>query len=368
MKRWMALLALWFCAVAQAHQASEAYLTFRADGDLLEQRLDIALQDLDRDLALDANGDGELTWGEVRLRWADIEALADAGVRFVADGKACTRLDRSGPQLDTHSDGTHAVLISRWRCPAPVRELLIDYRLFARSDAAHRGLARLAGAAGEPQVLVPGAPAQALSAATQGPWGFVIEGMAHIAGGLDHVAFLVTLLLVAVWRRQGRRWVPRERGVGALAEALRLVTAFTLAHSVTLGLAASGLIDPPAAAVESLIALTVLLAALDNLRPWIPGPRWLMVGVFGLVHGIGFAGPLKNLGLSGAEIVVPLLAFNVGVELGQLAVVLMLLPWALRWRSAGVYRRWIVPFASGAIAVLALLWCVERSFAVQLLP
>ena len=364
----MILLVLWVCAAAQAHQASEAYLTFRADGDRLEQRLDIALRDLDRDLALDANGDGELTWGEVRLRWADIEALADAGVRFVADGKACTRLDRSGPLLDEHSDGTHAVLLSRWQCPAPVRELLIDYRLFARSDAAHRGLARLAGAAGEPRVLVPGAGAQTLSAATQSPWGFVIEGMGHIAGGLDHVAFLVTLLLVAVWRRDGSRWVPRERAAGALAEAFRLVTAFTVAHSLTLGLAASGLIDPPAAAVESLIALTVLLAALDNLRPWVPGPRWLMVGAFGLVHGIGFAGPLKALGLSGTGIVVPLLAFNLGVELGQLALVVLLLPWALRWRSSTVYCRRIVPFASGAIAVLALLWCVERSFAVQLLP
>jgi hypothetical protein len=366
--RFLLMLALLLSGAAQAHQASEAYLSYRVDGTAVEQRLDVALRDLDRDLALDVNGDAELTWGEVRARWADILALTDDGLRFTADGAACTRLDRAEPQLDAHSDGTHAVLISHWRCPAAVHELQIDYRLFARSDAGHRGLARIAGTAGEPRVLVPGAGPQRLSAEGQGLGGFVVEGMGHIASGLDHVLFLVTLLLVAVWRRDGRGWVPRDGARSAFAETLRLVTAFTLAHSVTLGLAASGLIDPPAALVESLIALTVLLAALDNLRPFVPGPRWLMVGAFGLVHGIGFAGPLKDLGLRGAELVLPLLAFNVGVELGQLAVVLLLLPGAVALRRAGFYRRWVVPGGSGAIAVLALLWCVERSFAVQLLP
>ncbi|RTL46705.1 MAG: HupE/UreJ family protein [Burkholderiales bacterium] len=368
MTRLLLMLFALVCSAAQAHQASEAYLVYRVEGAAIEQRLDVALRDLDRDLTLDANGDAELSWGEVRARWPDIEALADDGVRFTADGAACTRLDRGPPQLDEHSDGTHAVLVSHWRCPQDVHELQVDYRLFARTDAAHRGLARIAGTAGEPRVLVPGRGPQTLSAEQRSVTGFIAEGIAHIASGLDHVLFLVTLLLVAVWRRDGRGWAPRDSARSAFAETLRLVTAFTLAHSVTLGLAASGLIDPPAAVVESLIALTVLLAALDNLRPFVPGPRWLMVGAFGLVHGIGFAGPLKDLGLRGAELVLPLMAFNLGVELGQLAVVALLLPAALWCRRAVVYRRWIVPGGSGAIAVLALLWCVERSLAVQLLP
>lgn len=362
---WFALL---LSGAAQAHQASEAYVVYRVDGSNVEQRLDISLRDIDRDIALDADGDGALSWGEVRRRWPDIEALANSGLRFTADGAACTQQGHPVPQLDEHSDGMHAVLVSHWRCPAAVHELAIDYRLFAATDAAHRGLARLIGAAGEPLVLVPGAGPQRLNAPGRGLGGFVVEGMAHIASGLDHVLFLVTLLLVAVWRRDGAGWAPRDSARSAFAETLKLVTAFTLAHSITLGLAASGAIDPPAAAVESLIALTVLLAALDNLRPFVPGPRWLMVGLFGLVHGIGFAGPLKDLGLRGAELVLPLLGFNVGVELGQLAVVALLLPLALALRSAVAYRRWIVPGGSGAISVLALLWCVERSMAVQLLP
>ncbi len=367
MIRCLLWFALVFSAAAQAHQASEAYLVYRVGGVEVEQRLDIALRDLDRDLALDADGDGSLNWGEVRARWPDIEALAHDGLRFTADGAACTPLDRSAPLLDEHSDGTHAVLVSHWRCPAPVHALEIDYRLFAHTDAAHRGLARLVGAAGEPLVLVPGAGPQRLNAESQGLGGFVVEGMGHIASGLDHVLFLVTLLLVAVLRREGTGWAPRASARNALAETLKLVTAFTLAHSVTLGLAASGLIDPPAAVVESLIALTVLLAALDNLRPSVPGPRWAMVGLFGLVHGVGFAGPLKDLGLRGAELVLPLLGFNVGVELGQLAVVALLLPPALWLRARPAYRAWIVPGLSAAVAALALVWCLERALGWQLL-
>jgi hypothetical protein len=366
--RWFAALLLFASSAAWSHQSSEAYLSYRVTGADVEQRLDIALRDLDRDLALDADGDGRLSWGEVRMRWPDIERLAADGVRFTAGGAACAPKGSATPQLEEHSDGMHAVLVTQWHCPADVQELQITYRLFAATDAGHRGLARLVGAAGQPLVLVPGAAAQRLGVDSRGFAGFVIEGMAHIAGGLDHVLFLVTLLLVAVWHRHGRGWAPRASARSAFAETLRLVTAFTVAHSITLGLAASGVIDPPAAAVESLIALTVLLAALDNLRPFVPGPRWAMVGLFGLVHGVGFAGPLKDLGLRGTELVLPLLGFNLGVELGQLAVVALLLPLALALRDREVYRRWIVPGGSSAVAALALVWCVERSLAVQLLP
>ncbi|RZJ04509.1 MAG: HupE/UreJ family protein [Rubrivivax sp.] len=359
------LFLLLFSSAAWAHQASEAFLNYRVDGAAVEQRLDIALRDLDRDLGLDVDGDGNLSWGEVRTRWAGIERLASEGVRFTADGKVCQAAGASQPQLEEHRDGMHAVLVTHWQCPAAVGELLVDYRLFTTTDAGHRGLARVAG---EPVVLVPGAGPQRLNTEGRGLGSFIVEGMAHIAGGLDHVLFLATLLLVAVWRREGRGWAPRETARGALTEALKLVTAFTVAHSITLGLAASGAIDPPGAVVESLIALTVLLAALDNIRPFVPGPRWAMVGLFGLVHGVGFAGPLKDLGLRGAALIKPLLGFNVGVELGQLAAVALLLPLALALRSRRAYRRWIVPGGSSAIAGLATLWLAERSLALNLLP
>jgi hypothetical protein len=175
-------------------------------------------------------------------------------------------------------------------------------------------------------------------------------------------------MLVAVWRRAGAGWVPRASAASAWREALRLVTAFTLAHSVTLGLAAAGVLAPPSRWVESLIAASVLVAALDNLRPFMPGPRWITVGVFGFAHGFGFAGPLQALGLQRGGLALPLLGFNLGVEAGQLVVVGLLLPVACALRSAQAYRLGAVRGGSALIAGVAAVWLVERCFDVSLWP
>jgi HupE / UreJ protein len=366
-----ALAGLWLAAAAHAHQASDAFLTLRVDGTAVEQRLDVALRDLDRDLALDADGDGLLRWHEVRDRWAELERLVDAAVVVRADGSPCRSQARATPMLDEHADGRHAVLQRTLQCEAAPLVFSIDYRLFAATDPTHRGITRIVTADGTPhtRVLVPGAAplevsasgAPSATAAPQGAAGFFFEGLRHIAGGADHVLFVITLLLVAVWRREGGRWAPREQARSAWAEALRLVTAFTVAHSLTLGLAAAGVLAPPPRWIESLIALSVLVAAVDNLRPFVPGPRWLTVGFFGLVHGFGFAGPLQDLGLRGGELVMPLISFNLGVEAGQLLIVLMLLPLALVLRHTSTYRRWIVAPASAAVALLALGWTLQRA-------
>lgn len=367
----VALLA----GTAQAHKASDAYLSWQIDGARIEQRVDIALRDLDRDLRLDADGDGQLRWGELKPRWSEIEGLADQAITLRADGRDCPVVQRGEPQLDEHTDGRYAVLRQQRQCAAAVGELVLQYRLFAASDADHRGIARIdSGAASLQAVLVPGAAAQrfTLGGAGERPslgfGGFVAEGMHHIAIGLDHVLFLVSLLIVAVWRREGRGWVPRETAASAWLETLRLVTAFTVAHSITLALAALGVLAPPSRWVESLIAASVLLAALDNLRPFLRAPRWTMVSLFGLVHGFGFAGPLQDLGLAQGRLALPLLGFNLGVELGQLALVALLLPLAIALRHAPLYRRALVPGASAAVALLALAWTLERSLGWSLLP
>lgn len=368
------LVLVFLAGTAQAHKSSDAYLRWQVDGTRIEQRVDIALRDLDRELVLDADGDGALRWGEVRSRWAEIERLTDAAITLRADELDCPVTGRGTPQLDEHTDGHYAVLRLQRECAAAVGTLAVDYRLFADSDADHRGIARLdAGGATQQAVLVPGAAAQhfATGSGERGPLsfgGFVVEGMHHIAIGLDHVLFLATLLIVAVWRRDGRGWVPRETAASAWVETLRLVTAFTVAHSVTLGLAASGVLAPPSRWVESLIAASVLLAALDNLRPFLRAPRWVMVSLFGLVHGFGFAGPLQDLGLAPGQLALPLLGFNLGVELGQLAIVALLLPVAIAVRHAPLYRRALVPGASAAVALLALAWTLERSLGWSLLP
>jgi hypothetical protein len=360
---------------AAAHAASDAYLTLSIDGDRIEQRLDIALRDLDRDLVLDADGDGVLTWGEVRRRWDDITRLAAQDVQVTANGASCAPLAFAAPALDEHVDARHAVLRRSWRCTGAPTSLVLDYRLFATSDPTHRGIVRIVGGALQTtHVLVPGAPPSTVALgqethAPSGALGFFVSGLQHIANGPDHVLFLVTLLLVAVWRRApaAAGWVPREQARSAWGEALRLVTAFTVAHSLTLALAAGGARAPPARWVESLIAVSVFVAAIDNLRPFLPGPRWMTAAAFGLVHGFGLAGPLQELGLRGAALALPLFAFNLGVEAGQLTIVVVLLPAALFARRAAAYRRWIVRPVSAGVALLATAWTLERALALPLI-
>jgi hypothetical protein len=359
---------------AQAHKASDAYLRWHIDGSRVEQRVDIALRDLDRELTLDADDDGQLNWGEVRRRWADIERLADQGLQVSADGQPCAVVSSQPPQLDQHTDGQYAVLQRRLQCGAAVRTLEVDYRLFATSDATHRGIARIEGITPTSAVLVPAAGLQRYQAGVDGMAtgrsfaGFVAEGLHHIVVGLDHLLFLVTLLMVTVWRRDGAGWVPRSQARAAWVEALGLVSAFTVSHSITLALAAGGVLAPPTRWVESLIAISVLVAAVDNLRPFVRGPRWVMVSVFGLVHGFGFAGPLQDLGLRQGALALPLLGFNLGVELGQLALVALLLPLATALRGARWYRLAVVRGGSAAVATLAFTWTLERSLSLHLLP
>ena len=172
---------------------------------------------------------------------------------------------------------------------------------------------------------------------------------------------------VMVWRQVApRAWVPAERWRDVLVEVLKIVTAFTLAHSLTLTLAALGWLSLPSRWVESVIAASVVLAALNNLWPQMLGRRWAVALAFGLIHGFGFASVLSELGLPQQALALALVGFNVGVELGQLAIVAAFLPLALAGRRTGFYKHFVLQFGSVVIALLAGLWLVERAFDLKL--
>ena len=184
---------------------------------------------------------------------------------------------------------------------------------------------------------------------------------------------MLCLLLPAVMRRvrgaDGRaRWEPVPSWSAALAPVLGIVTAFTVAHSITLGLAAAGLVSLPAAFIEPAIAATIVLAALDNLRPIFPGPRWLVTFAFGLVHGFGFAGVLGELNLPALQFAWALLQFNLGLELGQVAIVLALSLLLFALRAHRHYPRWAITGGSAAALLTGALWFVQRTADVPLLP
>jgi len=356
---------------AFAHTTSEAYLSLvaREGAAVVSGRLDLALRDLDEVVALDRDGNGEITWGELRGEQAAVAAYAAARVSLAADGRAC-KTSAGDLQVVEHGTGTFAVLALSFDCGAPMRAITLDYRLFGDANPMHRGLLKLeAGAAVRSAVLDPGATAQTFELGEAGVWKtlvtYVGQGVWHIWIGIDHILFLVALLLPTVLWREGGRWVAARtlRAVGW--DVLKVVTGFTLAHSITLTLATLGWVNLPSRPVESVIAASVALAAANNLWPVIGGRRWAVAFAFGLVHGFGFAGALAELGLPQGALAASLLGFNLGVEIGQLAIVALFLPVAFALRSTRFYRQGVLIGGSVLIACVALLWFAERAFGIE---
>ena len=370
----LALGTLLTLTPAWAHKPSDSYLTIRAtEGQsAMAVRWDIALRDLDYVLTLDRDGNGELTWGEVRQRDPDITKLATSRLTLTADGSACP-LTASGPlMLDTHSDGNYAVLSLTAQCVgggALKAPLKLNYSMLFDVDPSHRGLVQWVAPGNDTaQALVFGTESAEQTLALQPTDGwqtlkqYIVDGTWHIWIGYDHILFLLSLLLPAVLLRRNQQWEPAPTLKGSFVEVLKVVTAFTLAHSITLSLAALGVISLPSRLVESVIAASVVLAALNNLRGTIEGKRWVMAFVFGLIHGFGFASVLADLGLPQDALVLALVGFNVGVELGQLAIVAVFLPIAFTLRRTWFYRVGVLTGGSILVAMLASWWLAQRLF------
>jgi len=360
-------------ALAHAHKPSDSYLAIRADGSSISGQWDIALRDLEYAVGLDADGNGEITWGELRSRQAEVAAYALARLQLRADRRPCM-LTPTAHLVDQHSDGAYAVLRFQARCEAArFSEIGIEYSLFFDLDPTHRGLLRLEGSSGtSTAVLGPERPrftaAVAESSRLAQFFDYLKHGIWHIWIGFDHVLFLLSLLLPAALQSGVRGWAPADRFAPVFWDAFKVVTAFTVAHSITLSLAALAVLALPSRLIESAIALSVLLAALNNLRPIVLGGRWIVAFVFGLVHGFGFAGVLADLGLPQQALLVALLGFNLGVETGQLAIVALFLPIAFWMRRTWIYRQLVMVGGSAAIALVALVWLLERSLDLRLFP
>ena len=368
----LATIALWLClgAPAWAHKASDSYLVLEVQGQTVAGQWDIALRDIDFAMGLDSDGDGDITWGELRARHTDLAAWA-LGHMNLQRGGACN-IKVTENLVDEHTDGRNAVLKLAGVCPQATSDLTLDYRLLFDLDDLHRGLLRLTlDGQTHTAVMAPERATQVFKAEGGTPLAqfgqYLVEGIWHIWIGFDHILFLVGLLLPAVLAREGGRW----RGVTHLKLAFKevawVVTAFTVAHSVTLSLAALGWVSLPSRLVESVIALSVLLAAANNLMPVVVHRRWLAAFVFGLIHGFGFASVLAELGLPADTLVLSLVGFNVGVELGQLAIVAVFLPLAFVLRHTPFYLRGVFAGGSVLIMLISAVWLAERVFDLKLL-
>lgn len=347
---------------ASAHRPSDAELQLRLEQQSLTAVLQLAVADVDRALDLDRDADRQLRWGEIRAAEARILTWLNTDMRAYAGRQHCP-WSMAAPQLSDRLAEPHLWLALEAQCTGDEVPDRLEYQLLFALDPHHRGIAR-ADLNGEQlqQILSPAQPALRLSATGSfSRWlSFVRSGIHHIWIGYDHLLFLLSLLLPAVLQWRQGRWQAAPSALQACGHLLWVVTAFTLAHSLTLALATLDLVRLPIVWVERAIAASVVLAALNNIRPLISRRHALLAFGFGLLHGFGFAAVLAETGLTGGAILAPLLGFNIGVELGQLALVLAALPLLLWLRHRPVYQRWLMPGGSLLIAAIACLWVLER--------
>ena len=357
---------------ASAHKPSDSYLNLTVAGHAVTGQWDIALRDIDYAIGLDADDNGSITWDELRTREADIAAYALSRLRLASGDKPCP-LQSTALLVDRHSDGTYAVLRFSGACSGTIKALIAEYRLFFDLDPQHRGLVGVTAAgATRTSIFSPERTRQQFDMRPSAPvhqfFVFLKEGVSHIWIGIDHLLFLLALLLPSMFLLAKDGWQPVVRFADAFWSVLKIVTSFTVAHSVTLSLAALQVVSLPSRWVETAIAISVLLAALNNIFPTVHRRLWLVAFIFGLIHGFGFASVLLDMGLPRDALVLSLLGFNLGVELGQLMVVSVYFVLVYALRGKPFYRRVVVPGGSALIALLAVVWIMERALDMKLLP
>jgi len=337
--RVLALLLL-LPATALAHQPSVSYSELSARGREIAGTLRFSLADLRGQMRLEDPSAPPLP---------ALTRLVVEPVAIKASGLPCALQ----PRVTAEPDGEDGLALhARWICPGEASDLAVRVGFLETFPGGHTHLSRIDFGEGELSQRVaqredPSFEARRAGSA-RGAFGrFLVLGIEHIFTGYDHLAFLIGLLLLG-----GSAW-----------ELVKIVTAFTAAHSLTLALAALGLVTPPARAVEPLIAASIVYVGMENLWALRRGSaeqalrhRWILTFAFGLVHGFGFAAVLRELQLPRAALASGLVSFNIGVECGQICIVLAALPLLRRFRRAPAFA----PAASVCVLVLGGFWLVSR--------
>lgn len=336
-RRW--LLFLLAPTAALAHQTSVSFSELSVHGREVDGLLRFALADLRARMEIDPQ----------HLPLPALTHLLLESFVLKASGRPCALQPDASASLEGE-DGLF--LRARWICSEPVDDLSVRVGFLDSFPIGHAHLARISFGPDEvtqraAQADDPWFEARRSRSAAQAFPRFLFLGIEHIFTGYDHVAFLIGLLLLG----------------GTVRELVKIVTAFTLAHSLTLALAALDVFAPSPRIVEPLIAASIVFIGLENL--WALRKRqaasalrhrWMVTLAFGLVHGFGFASVLRQLQLPRALLATGLLSFNLGVECGQLAIVLVALPLVRRLRRF----RPFAPATSAGVAALGMVWLGQR--------
>ncbi len=342
---------------AQAHTIDTSYATLTVTDAGVDAAFRLDLASLVVPLHLDANGDRQLTTDELEAAAHLAFLYVAAHTALVADNTPVT-LEPVPPGHLAADPSGHLFLTLTFRGALPARpsgvSVAVDF--FPQLGEQHRHLVRVvAGAQSYTAVLSRQHPVEQFDLRGAGAGRRLAEflrlGILHIFLGYDHILFLCALLLLPT----------------RFPTLLKIVTAFTVAHSCTLILAALQVVQLPSRFIESAIALSIIYVAVENVWRDRADARWIVTLLFGLVHGFGFANALAELHLPRQGLVPLLLTFNVGVEIGQIGIVALLFP-VIRWLATTRFQRQATVVASTAIAACGLGWFIQRAFGLSFMP
>jgi hypothetical protein len=367
---------------ASAHQTGNSYINIRQVNDQLTIDLDFYVRDLDN-LLQEGAKPGEAAPSTPSLPSSDQLQALQPRITEVIQRSFKLEIDELNAPLTfkaqsvtLHNDGLY--VRQQFVGPAvdvKAKFIVIRYEFFTQNDKLGRAFMRLmlngdeiSSVFDQPNAIQRFALGDTKRSATI--FLFAKEGAKHIWEGIDHLLFLLTLLLpgLLLWRHEvATPTIDNPRPMRGTKEAeifaLKVVTAFTIAHSITLGLATFGLVSLPEKLIESLIAFSIMASAAINLQKKYRINHWQLAFIFGLIHGMGFANGLKELGLSSSYFLETLLAFNVGVELAQLAIVLLVsIPMLLFIRSETAKHR-LMTWGSIGVLAISTVWLVQRLMA-----
>lgn len=358
------------CAT-QAHQMSTGYLNLQADNSAqydLQGQLQLRWFDVDSQVKLDSNLDGQLQWQEVQSRKQQILQFIQDNLSIQANQQKCVLLMPDGLRSDKHFDEGYLSVALFVDCKNySLDNLVVQYTGIFAQDPEHKLIVNLVGteadSVGASHVLS-ATQQQVKIDITSSNWfsvlsSYVYQGIVHIFIGIDHILFLVVLVLTSVLIFQNGQWTAKLDNKQVIKDTAWIITAFTLAHSLTLSATALGWIAPSSRWVEFGIALSIVLTALNNLWPVVTRLSWITFG-FGLLHGMGFASVLGELGLSQQHTLLSILAFNLGVEAGQLMILLLLLPVLFFCRGKKWYAQYGLKVGSIVIGLIAINWSIQR--------
>lgn len=372
-----AVISLTFPTAVEAHTSGETYVWINVEDTRFSGRVEINLNDIRDKLHIEVPNTDPLS--VVREHQEEILAYVRDHFELRAKGNEIPISFGEIQQLDLSENEEGNYVQFSYNTPKGEVPDIIEVKnsLFVGTDLLHRSLVCIEKNEKSGQeftsqfvAMVFGQhnPVQELDLTNiellMRPRDFIWQGVLHIWIGTDHILFIITLLLPAVLIYQETKWNPVSSFKEAFWNIIRIVTIFTVAHSITLSLAALGLVKLPSWIVESVIALSIILVAINTISPRFKDKTWMVIFGFGLFHGMGFATVMSELPFRMMNLVKVLIGFNIGVEIGQLAIVAAVFPVIFLLRKSRAYVPLILRGGSAIIAVVACFWFVERAFAI----